>query len=597
MRAQPRSNHRDSLWRKQFAFAVVLIALCVAVSIRMAAAQCALSWVIVESPNPDTSNNQLKGIAVLSATDAWAVGVYVNRAVNQFQNLALHWDGAQWLIVPTPNPFPGSDQLKKVAAVSSNNVWAVGGHGVAYTLHWDGAVWNVVAAPNPGLQSYLDDISVVAANDIWAVGSIAAANGAVQTLTAHWDGTNWTQIPSPNVAFPDNTGFYSSYFNGVAAVAANDVWAVGQYLVGNTLHTLVEHWDGAQWRIVPSPDAATGDGRLWAVAAASAGDVWAVGESRIADFNSSGQALALHWDGSRWNLSTAPQPSSFGISPLFGITAVSATDIWAVGNWETDTQGLSTFTLHWNGSGWSQVSSPDMAGSGTGQNTLRSVAAAAATDVWAAGQKQSTFGASNYTLVEHYSNACPAPAPTPPPAPTLTSLTLNPSSVSGGNSSQGTVTLSAAAPAGGALVTLSSSNTSAATLPPSVTVAEGTTGATFTITTRTVAASTSVTISASYDGIVQSAALAVTRAPASDTVSIQKSDYITSKKELQVEASSTSTGATLKVYVTATGALIGTLTNNGGSKYKGQFAWPTNPQNITVRSSLGGAATKAVSPK
>jgi len=53
----------------------------------------------------------------------------------------------------------------------------------------------------------------------------------------------------------------------------------------------------------------------------------------------------------------------------------------------------------------------------------------------------------------------------------------------------------------------------------------------------------------------------------------------------------------LKVYVNATGELIGTLSNNGGGKYSGQFSWSTNPQTILVKSSLGGSATKTVTAK
>ncbi|MBI3721784.1 MAG: hypothetical protein HY248_04450, partial [Fimbriimonas ginsengisoli] len=92
---------------------------------------------------------------------------------------------------------------------------------------------------------------------------------------------------------------------------------------------------------------------------------------------------------------------------------------------------------------------------------------------------------------------------------TLTSLTLSPSSVTGGSSSTGTVTLNAAAPAGGAQVALSSSNTTVAQAPASVTVPAGATSATFTVTTSAVGASTSVTISASYSGVTQTAPLTV----------------------------------------------------------------------------------------
>ena len=88
-------------------------------------------------------------------------------------------------------------------------------------------------------------------------------------------------------------------------------------------------------------------------------------------------------------------------------------------------------------------------------------------------------------------------------------LALIPTSVTGGGVSTGTVTLGSAAPSGGAVVTLSSSNTSVATVPPTVAVAEGSTTATFTVNTSAVTSSTSVTISATY-GTTQTATLTVT---------------------------------------------------------------------------------------
>ena len=98
---------------------------------------------------------------------------------------------------------------------------------------------------------------------------------------------------------------------------------------------------------------------------------------------------------------------------------------------------------------------------------------------------------------------------TPSSLPTFSSLTLSPSSVPGGNSSTGTVTLSGPAPAGGAQVILSSSNTGAARVPPSVTIAAGAASATFTVNTSTVLFSTSVTISGSFNKVSKSAVLQV----------------------------------------------------------------------------------------
>src|SRR5207253_2592317 len=74
--------------------------------------------------------------------------------------------------------------------------------------------------------------------------------------------------------------------------------------------------------------------------------------------------------------------------------------------------------------------------------------------------------------------------------PFASGVTLSPASVIGGNTSQATLTLSGRAPANGAVVMLSSSNTAAATVPASVTVTANTTSANFTVTTSTVSVST-----------------------------------------------------------------------------------------------------------
>jgi subtilisin family serine protease len=98
-------------------------------------------------------------------------------------------------------------------------------------------------------------------------------------------------------------------------------------------------------------------------------------------------------------------------------------------------------------------------------------------------------------------------------SPTISSLSLNPTSVNGGNPSTGKVTLSGPAPSGGAVVSLSSSNISAATVPASLTVPAGATSATFMANTLAVTASTPVTISGFYAGVSQSALLTVTPQP------------------------------------------------------------------------------------
>jgi hypothetical protein len=101
--------------------------------------------------------------------------------------------------------------------------------------------------------------------------------------------------------------------------------------------------------------------------------------------------------------------------------------------------------------------------------------------------------------------------PPPPPAPAaLSALSVSPASVTGGTAAQGTVTLTAAAPVGGFPVTLSSSNPATASVPASVSVAQGATSAGFTVTTSAVMASTPVTITASAGSVTRTATLTVT---------------------------------------------------------------------------------------
>ncbi len=105
-------------------------------------------------------------------------------------------------------------------------------------------------------------------------------------------------------------------------------------------------------------------------------------------------------------------------------------------------------------------------------------------------------------------------ASTPSPA-SLSAVSVSPTSVVGGTTSQGKVTLTSGAPSGGAVVNLSSANPSVAAVPASVTVPAGATSATFNVTTSTVTVNTSVIITATYSGVSRTTTLTVT--PASST--------------------------------------------------------------------------------
>jgi hypothetical protein len=79
-----------------------------------------------------------------------------------------------------------------------------------------------------------------------------------------------------------------------------------------------------------------------------------------------------------------------------------------------------------------------------------------------------------------------------------------------------------------------------------------------------------------------------------DTVAIQAADYFRKRNVLRVQATSSISTAALSVYEIPSGAFIGTLTRYDRSRYSGEFTWPLNPQNITVRSDRCGLAESNV---
>ncbi len=92
-------------------------------------------------------------------------------------------------------------------------------------------------------------------------------------------------------------------------------------------------------------------------------------------------------------------------------------------------------------------------------------------------------------------------------------MTFSPATVQSQQRTVATVRLTAAAPSGGASVTLSSNNTDVARVTSNVTVAAGSTTATVNIDVTTVETNTTVTITAVYSGVTKTSQFVVTPTP------------------------------------------------------------------------------------
>jgi hypothetical protein len=194
------------------------------------------------------------------------------------------------------------------------------------------------------------------------------------TFFEHFNGTSWQAVPGPAGNFSADPVEVTA----LAALSPTDVWAVGtQNSEGSgepgTLN-MAAQWNGKVWTVVPTPNlgnSVSQSDEPTGITAISADDVWASGVeftgcqaaatagSRTPVLplalrlrpgglrrltGATGQCLVpyvLHWDGTTWSLITTPDPGAFGAA-LEGIP-------------------LGTLTEHFNGTSWSVVTSPDPA--------------------------------------------------------------------------------------------------------------------------------------------------------------------------------------------------------------------------------------------
>jgi hypothetical protein len=236
--------------------------------------------------------------------------------------------------VPTASvPAVGTDlpsvpgELSAVAARSPDSAVAVGNTGKSSRSRplvalWNGAVWKTLN--NRGLppSSELNGVALFPGG-AWAVGKYGNIEhkGEGKAFILRVTGTTVRKVPIPRMV-------YGTVLNDVAATSATDAWAVG---------TPTLHWNGTAWT---RPQLPAGVARIlddaYGVAATSRRNVWIVSLGWI-----------VHWNGRRWKAVTPNIGLRYALS---GISATSATNVWAVGN--VIHKGVQGVMLHWNGRRW-----------------------------------------------------------------------------------------------------------------------------------------------------------------------------------------------------------------------------------------------------
>jgi hypothetical protein len=349
-------------------------------------------WTIVAAP-PTGQNATFTGVATVSDSDAWAVGYRSGAAFTNVGAKVLidNWNGTAWSQVAVPATPGNTALLLGVSASSATDAWAVGRTQLnksdfePVALHWNGTAWSV----SPGFATAISIISGasavgvadISAGDAYAIGNSAAT--AVGSL-AHWNGTAWSPVTLPLPAHANS----NTTLNAISADGPDDVWIVGTFLdsANGQNETFSEHFNGTAWSVVPMPLVNSSNINAFfqfnGIKANSASDVWAVGDSGVVDVPGS-KTLIEHFNGTAWSIVPSPSPGSIAI--LSGVTTSSAANsVWAVGaDTPAGTSARQTLTLNWNGTTWNVVASPNT-GSTDGVGAVATNPGAAI--VWAVGE-------------------------------------------------------------------------------------------------------------------------------------------------------------------------------------------------------------------
>jgi hypothetical protein len=334
---------------------------------------------VVPTPN-ENPNSELFAASASSPNDIWAVG-----------QSTIHFDGRTWTAFPAPMIKGDNNSfLQGVVAISPTLAWAAGNvtdgpHPGQVIERWNGTKWSLFPAPKFGKKDRADVFAMTSssANDVWAIGSLVnLGTGRVSSLFEHWNGTAWTAktVESNN-----------EFLFGASADAANDAWAVG-FNGSDNIETSAMHWDGTTWKSVATPNVGEGTNKLNAVLALAPNDVWAVGFSTPVAPPKQAATLTLieHFDGRSWAVVPSPNVGANSANQsnrLLGLTANSANDIWAFGSYfAADRSGHQmTLLLHWDGTSWTVASSPSPTKGGFPCDLLWAGVVSSPGDVWILG--------------------------------------------------------------------------------------------------------------------------------------------------------------------------------------------------------------------
>jgi photosystem II stability/assembly factor-like uncharacterized protein len=394
---------------------------------------------------------QLYDIEML--TDEFGLVAGENGYIFRTTNGGARWETSK--VGVTGQVFGREESLRDLSFVDMDFAAVAGPGGTVFKTLDGGRTWQSIGYPSLPGSYFIEGLKFIDRNTGWVTGQDYAYGSPPSTYRTTDGGASWevgiqTLVGTGNVVdFVDHNHGWLMSFGGIGQRTDDG---------------------GATWQQMQLPTYFTSP-QVNDLQFINENEGWAVG----------GNGYVAHTiDGGRnWRLQDIGSTEEH----LLGLDVLSPSEAFAT------TYTGDIYHTNDGGATWTKHDVVD-------QPSLSAVSARPSGKVWVAGYDGAI-------LTSLFTANVPAPA---------LLVTLSPTRVFGGGSSQGTITLGSPAPAGGATVSLLSSNTSVATVPSSVTVPAGMKSVTFSVNTESPPPSsnnTTVTITASWNGNTRQALLAV----------------------------------------------------------------------------------------
>jgi hypothetical protein len=342
-------------------------------------------WQIYSPPGPSgVDTTQLTGVSCAAADACLAVG-QEQPVDGRYMSYAESWNGSAWTFVTVPHAT--NVNLNGVVCLSATDCLVVGDQGAksgpntskALAEVWNGSAWTALSPIQPKGTNYgaFDGLSCTSATRCMAVGSSATQGRYSSLLAESWNGSKWELRTTPKPS-----GAMKSQFNGVSCASATSCVAVGGWGYENAAsNMLAEVWNGKKWVLQTPPTPSGGSvPDLMAVSCAATAACTAVGTYAS---GGAGVPLAEGWNGTSWTQQSTPNPAGSAGTGLGGVSCPSAGFCVAVGGATfTGTETLATGEI-WNGSTWTLDNPAEPSGATT--TLLDAVSCPSATDCMAAG--------------------------------------------------------------------------------------------------------------------------------------------------------------------------------------------------------------------